>query len=338
MRQWNKKILAVHMQWDYCDPTRGPGPEKRWFYDNFKVLAPASEVFFYDEYVGDLALLRKKLLEKAEAFNPDLIFFVPFTDQFPPEFLDQLKARWPTCAWFADDRWRFDKYTSKLSPHFTHVLTTDPFSLEKHQRIGVKAILTQWAATPGAGYNSEVPVKYNHEVSFIGGRNQVRDWFLKILREQGVQVDCFGAGWPAGRVSYEEMDEIFRTSRINLNLSNSAQGDIRYVFGGVGNLVNYLRSRKNAEDVKARNFEIPFAGGFQLTNYVPHLERHFEIGKEIAVYTTPEDCAWKIRYYLANEPERASIAAAGRSRALKDHTYLRRLELVLEKIWGEPRS
>lgn len=333
MRQWNKKILAVHMRWDYCDPARGPSPENVWFYENLRRLAPASEVFYYDEFIDDLPLLKLKLFEKAAVFSPDLIFFVPFTDQFSPETLDQLKAKWPTCAWFGDDTWRFDSYSSRLAPHFTKVLTTDVFSLEKYRRLGVEALLTQWAAEPQPG-KPFPPAEYRYKVSFVGGRNPVRAWFVDRLACLGVKVECFGAGWPSGRVSFSEMDEIFRVSRINLNLSNSVPRDIRYVLGGPANLFNYLRSRKTAEQIKARNFEIPLAGGFQLTNYVPDLERYFDIGRETAVFSAPEDCAQKIGYYLAHEPERAAIAAAGRARALREHTYLHRLEKFLEAIWG----
>ena len=55
------------------------------------------------------------------------------------------------------------------------------------------------------------------------------------------------------------------------------------------------------EQIKARNFEIPLAGGFQLSNYVPGLEKYLKIGDEIAVYNTPEECAQQVEYYLAND-------------------------------------
>ncbi len=334
-KTWAKKILAVHMQWDYCDPARGLSPEKAWFYDNLKKLAPASDVFYYDEFVNDRPLLRRKLLEKAESFSPDLIFFVPYTDQFDPPFLDALKARWPTCAWFGDDTWRFDSFSSKLAPHFTHVLTTDPFSLARYSGIGVKPILTQWAAQPFPGHKGPLPAgeKYTYEVSFVGARNEVRSWFIRQLAKAGVKVECFGAGWPNGKVSFERMEEIFRTSGINLNLSNSVPRDARFVLGGPRNFLRWLVSRKTAEQIKGRNFEIPFAGGFQLTNYVIGLERYLEIGKEVAVFSTPEDCVQQIKYYLDNELDRARIMLSGHQRAEREHTYLRRLEQVLEGIF-----
>lgn len=332
---WNKKILAVHMQWDYCDPARGPAAEKSWFYENLKRLAREADVFFYDKYVENIPRLQKLLISKAEELNPDLIFFIPYTDQFSAETLNRLKSRWPTCAWFGDDTWRFDSFSSRLAPHFTHILTTDIFSVEKYRRMGINPILTQWAAQPCEVSAGTPPPSggYRFEVSFIGARNQVREWFIKFLKKEGIKVSCFGAGWPADRVSPEEMNGIFRQSKINLNLSNSVSRDIRYIFSGFLNFARYLKSQKNAEQIKARNFEIPLAGGFQLTNYVAGLERYLRIGEEVAVFSSPEECAGQIRYYLANEKERLRITEAGRERAAKEHTYTHRLAEILETIW-----
>jgi len=332
----NKKILTVLMQWDYGDKSRGPSNDRVWFSDNFALLAPGTEPFWYDAWLNDLPGLRKALIEKAESFNPDLIFFLPYTGQFDAKTLDLLKAKWPTCAWFGDDTWRFESYSSKLAPHFTHVCTTDPFSVEKYRKLGIEPIVTQWAAQPFPGLNGPLAAgeTYSYEISFVGARNEVRAWFIDRLAKAGIKVECFGAGWPSGRVSLEQMGAIFRASKINLNLSNSVSRDIRFVLGGPRNFLRYLISPKTAEQIKGRNFEIPLAGGFQLSNYVPDLERYLEIGGEVSMFTTPEDCARQINYYLANEPERAKIMLAGHERAKKEHTYLRRLEEILEKIWG----
>jgi spore maturation protein CgeB len=42
-------------------------------------------------------------------------------------------------------------------------------------------------------------------------------------------------------------------------------------------LINGFRSQKNAPQIKARNFEIPFFYGFQLTDYVSSIEDYFNI-------------------------------------------------------------
>jgi len=326
----------VLMQWDYGDERRGLSNDKAWFLDNFVQLAEDVQPFWYDAYLNDLPALRKALLEKAETFNPDLIFFLPYTDQFDAETLERLKSKYTTCVWFGDDTWRFESYSSKLAKYFTHVCTTDPFSLDKYRKLGVEPILTQWAAQHSPALKGPLAEegRYSYDVSFVGARNEVRAWFISRLSKAGIKVECFGAGWSNGRVTCERMSEIFRASRINLNLSNSVSWDIRFIFGGLRNFLRWLVSAKTSEQIKGRNFEIPLAGGFQLTNYVIGLEKYLEIGKEVAVFTTPEDCVRQVEYYLSDKAARSLIAAAGYERAVKEHTYLHRLEILLGKIWA----
>ncbi|HBW21953.1 MAG TPA: hypothetical protein DEF68_01070 [Elusimicrobia bacterium] len=331
----DKKILAVFMEWDYCDPKRGPSMDKVYFYNNLAKLAAKVEPFWYDAYINDLPKLQELLINKAKVYNPDLIFFVPYIDQFTPATLDFLKEHWPTLAWFGDDTWRFESYAAKMAPHFTHAVTTDVFSVPKYKKLGLTPIISQWAAQLNSADPGPVPPEsYEYEVSFVGGYNRFRAWYIERLAREGIKVHCFGAGWPAGKISFEEMDRIFYKTIINLNLSNSVSHDIRFILSGFRSVVNYLRSPKRAEQIKARNFEIPLAGGFQLTNYAPGLEKYLKIGEEVAVFSSPEECALQIRYYLENEAERLKIVLAGRKRAMAEHTYFARLEKILKELWG----
>lgn len=335
LKKWDKKILCVLMQWEYCDKSRGVSGDKTAFFDAISQAAENVEAFWYDDYVSDFATLRRLAYEKAESFNPDLIFFSPYTGQFDTQSLEALKKRWPTCAWFGDDTWRFGRYSSKLAPHFTYVCTTDSFSVGKYNELGIDPIVTQWAAVPPAGaVQLPPPEGYRFDVSFVGGKNPVREWFVDALSERGINVECFGYGWPNGVISLSQMQDVFRTSKINLNLSNSTPRDLRFLSHSPLNFARYLRSPKAAEQIKARNFEIPLSGGFQLTNYVAGLERYLQIGREVAAYSSPEECAAQIDYYLRNHQERRAIAAAGQARASAEHTYRHRFESIFKRIWS----
>ncbi|MES2964626.1 MAG: glycosyltransferase, partial [Bdellovibrionota bacterium] len=166
-----------------------------------------------------------------------------------------------------------------------------------------------------------------------GSANEVRTWFVKELAKRGIEVDCFGAGWPNGRIDAKKMNHIFAHSRINLNLSNSVPQDVGFVLRSPRNLARWFVSKKQSEQVKARNFEIPLMGGFQLSKYALGLERHLEIGKEVAVFNSVDECAKQIAYYLGNENERREIAARGADRCRREHTYIPRLEKILGEVW-----
>ena len=337
MARWNKKILVVLLEWDYGVKSRGPSIEQTCFLENLRQLTTTVETLWYDDYLQDSGPLQALLLGRARELQPDLVVFVPYTDQFTTATLDELKRDFPTYSWFGDDQWRFENFTSRYAPHFTHVSTTDPWSVIKYRQLGMEPILTQWAGQPfGQKLGAlEDESAFEYDVSFIGAKTKFRDWFVQRLDRLGIPVACFGSGWPAGRVDNQAMERIFQTSRISLNISNSVSHDIRFVLSAPRTFLHYLRSPKRVEQMKARNFEIPIAGGFQLSNYVPCLERYLVIGDEVAVYTTPEECAGQVRYYLAQGDERRRIAVRGQARALAEHTYRHRLEAILEQVWQE---
>ena len=84
--------------------------------------------------------------------------------------------------------------------------------------------------------------------------------------------------------------------------------------------------------MKARNFEIPYFGGFQLSDYVPSLENYFDIGKEVVCYKDIDEAEQLIKYYLENEEERECIKKNSHQKALKGHGYINRLKDVLAQI------
>ena len=327
------KIVPVFLRYDYGIKSRGDSLEYNGFYPALKQITDEVHPFWYDEYLDRKEELQKRVIKFVDDVHPDIVFFILMKDEFSFETFDYLKSKYITLNWFCDDQWRFENFTKYYAPHFTYSVTTDKFALSKYRKISYKnVILSQWASF-GCSENIDFKeIKYKYDVSFVGGISGYRKWIINRLKRKGVKVECFGAGWKNGRVSFEEMAEIFKTSKINLNVSNSASYDIRNIFSSVRSIYEFVRSKKRIEQIKARNFEIPAFGGFQLTNYVPSLEDYFEIGKEVAVYTSIEDLMLQINYYLDNEEERREIMIDGYNRAMNEYTYLNRLKDIFKDI------
>lgn len=334
---YDKTVLAIFLEWDYGVKSRGESLEKASFLPALSALVRSVEVLWIDQLLHDPKKLREALLEAAQRIRPDLIVCIPLREEISPQTFAELRQNFTVYAWFGDDQWRFDEYTSRFAPCFTHVSTTDPWSVARYRRLGIEPILTQWAAQPFSSHVGPLQPgeEYRYDVSFVGGANRYRRWFIEQLKRRGIVVECFGAGWPNGRVSYQQIEQIFRKSRINLNISNSVNNDIRFIFGSPYNFLSYVRSEKRVEQMKARNFEINVAGGFQLTNYVAGLERYFHIGQQVAIYTTPEDCCKQIEYYLDDAAGREAIATDGYRYAVANHTYMNRFDTILKKIWSK---
>ncbi len=327
------KILYVDIFYDYGDKSRGSNQiGQMGFKNSFIQLGHQVEEFYYDELQSDLPRLNRELLEKAEQVQPDLVFFMLFRDQFFPETLIQLKSSYKTINWFGDDTWRFDSFTKKYAPHFTWCITTDKFSIPRYHELGVKNVISsQWASIP-AVKDEFLQVPYKRDVSFIGQVHPYRSWFVKQLRKQGWKVDCYGFGWENGLLSLEDMQRVFCSSRINLNLSNSTEWDIRYLVSHPKALAHALKSSKNMSQIKARNFEINLMGGFQLTEYVPTLEDYLEIGKEVVCFRNVGEAIQLIDFYLKENEARELIRKQAWENARDRHTYFHRLQYILEEI------
>lgn len=327
------KILFVDMEFDYGVPERGPNfIGQLGFIRSLCELGHEVIPFYYDSYLKNTIPLQTDILQKAEEVKPDLIFFALFRDQFKKETLLKLKEKFTTLNWFGDDSWRFDNFTKDYANCFTYCATTDKFSLSKYQQIGQNnVIMSQWAVinTP---ILQNIDVGYEFDVSFIGGFNYAREWFVKTLERRGFKVACFGNGWDNGMISLDRMNEVFLKSKINLNLSNSKCYDIRYVLSHPIRLAHTIKTKKNATQMKARHFEINYNGGFQLTDYSAGLEDYFVLGHELACYRDIDEATTLIRYYLEHDGERERIKHAGFKRAIHEHTYKHRLERLLKEI------
>lgn len=118
--------------------------------------------------------------------------------------------------------------------------------MNKYRNIGYKnVVLSQWASF---GFKKNInfkTTKYKYDVSFVGGISGYREYLINQLKKKGVKVECFGAGWENGRVTFEEMGEIFENSKINLNISNSVNYDVRYIFSSLRSIREFLKDQKN---------------------------------------------------------------------------------------------
>jgi spore maturation protein CgeB len=332
------KVLVVILKDDYGIPSRGASYEDVYFHGTLRTLFRECQLFDFGPYLSRKDALQGDLLAAAERFRPDVVFFTLYEEQFQLDTLDALRRGALTVNWFCDDQWRFESFSSRYAPHFSWVVTTDRFAVHKYRDRGLEhVILSQWAAGEVGDEDGPGPEGYAFDVSFVGGINPFRKWMVGELAKRGIEVACFGTGWPRGRVGYARMQEIFRTSKVNLNLSNSRSFDLRFAFASLGNLLHVRGTPKDKEQIKGRHFEVGAWGGFQLTNYVEFLEDYFEIGKEIAVFGSLDDLPDKIRFYLRDEDLRCAIAASGHRRIRAEHTYDHRFREIFARMGLEDR-
>lgn len=84
--------------------------------------------------------------------------------------------------------------------------------------------------------------------------------------------------------------------------------------------------------VRLREFEIPMAGGFYLTQDCAQLRELFLVGKHVVAWNDISDLQDRIRYYLSHPDEAGEIARAGQSHCLQHHTWASRFRELLREL------
>lgn len=329
------KVIVVAMLYDYGIEERG------YSYEYYNFYQPLKEMYRDVQMFDFMTLLKQKgkqsmnqeLLHLVKESRPDLVMFSLYTDQFIPEIVDDLRKYTKTLCFFHDDAWRVE-FSRFWARHFDWFTTPDFHRVQEYHHLGYdNAIHFPYACNPAIYKKLNLPKKY--DVSFVGLAHPYRKWLIGKLKKAGINVYTAGSGWPAGHLAQEEVIRVINQSKINLNLSNSKSWDVRYLLSLISSprgLYIWLRSPKNVEQMKARQFEINGCGGFQLSHYVDGLEHCYEIGQEIAVYLDVDDLISKVKYYLAHDDEREAIADKGYQRTLAEHTYAQRFQSVFARI------
>ena len=219
------RILYTAMKYDYGRPEQGFSFEHCNFYDS---LAHMGHDILYFDFMTLLKergreAMNRRLVEVAKTEQPDLMFSVVFKDELDPLIMRTLSHERgvTTVNWFCDDHWRFDNFTCRWAPCFTWSVTTAASALPKYESLKYRNVIkSQWACNHFLYKKREEELRY--DVTFVGQPHGNRRQVIKTLQDAGINVLTWGNGWEAGRISQEQMIDVFGRSRINLNMANSS--------------------------------------------------------------------------------------------------------------------
>ncbi len=316
------RILCLLGQHSYGDPERGEGYEYVHFISTLRRLG--HEVTFLEtwnrsNYTG-FKDLNFTVLKAVDEQRPDVVFSVQFTYEIWRETWEILRDAGisATLNWTTDDSWKYTQFSRLLAPAFHAFTTTYPAVYARYLEDGIPhVILTQWATDSDALAAPLQAAACRYPVSFVGTAHSNRKKWIRALDERGIEVACFGYGWPRGPVAVAKIPQIIRNSNISLNFAEGA-----LTLDGVG--------LHHSLQIKARTFEVPGAGGFLLTQWAEGLDRYYVPNQEVGIFHNLDELVSQIHHYLEHPEKRDAIAQAGYERTIKEHTYEQRLDPVLE--------
>jgi hypothetical protein len=275
------------------------------YLNHFKKLNFNAKI--YNTLVNDkwndlnLQLLVKEY--KENIFVPDIVFHLDF-GFFQSEFLN--KKYIPTAKWIAesgDDPQNFRLNYSKLSKgNFDLILSPDFRTTQKYTENNFKAAWFPHFA------DSDLYADLQQEPIYdcVTTRHYSEPFFLKLKNILG---DSFH---PRTEDFFVGKDHTRHLKKGKIVVQNSKYKEItRRVFEGM------MANRLVITDR-------PDPG--------TRMDLIFVENKHIVYFDSIDDCVDKIKYYLANEPERLSISQNGYNHVSKNHTTLARVTKLLELI------
>ncbi|PKU24457.1 CgeB family protein [Telmatospirillum siberiense] len=145
-----------------------------------------------------------------------------------------------------------------------------------------------------------------HAVAFIGHPYDKRAQFLTDLwQRHEIPLKIWGAAWPA---------LLSPDAKKALWMGNGVYDDLyRETIWRSRACLSFV-THSNCDDVAHKSFEIAACGGFLMAEDTPGHRAHFADGEEAVLFHSVDDCAEKLRAYLADETDRSRIATAGRKR------------------------
>lgn len=251
-----------------------------------------------------------------EAFAPDVLYCQDLSF-FPPEVLARLRKHVKLVV---------GQIACPLPPDaflkgYDLILTSFPHFVPRLLALGVDSEYFR------IGFDARVLEKLGEvpkdvDVSFVGGISRHHGKAVPVLEylAQNTPMQFFGYGAGSldrdssirgrhhGEVWGLDMYRALARSRITLNRH-----------------INVAENNAN----NMRLYEATGVGSLLITDKKDNLNDLFEIGKEVIAYSTQEEAAELIRYYLAHPDEAEAIAKAGQARTLRDHTYKHRMKELM---------
>jgi spore maturation protein CgeB len=277
---------------------------------------------------ADLRLINRNLVKLAANVKPDAVI-VAGGHRITPDTIEKLKAlKVLTVLWTIDAPTDFQPILDAAA-HYDNIFCQGTEAIEILKRAGVQSV--HWlpmACDPQKHHRVELTAsdkkKYQRDIVFVGSYYPNRWQILKTLKN--FDLGIWGPNWgnvPAAeerldfitdaKLKYEEWVKIYSAAKIVI-------------------IVHFNDTHVPCYQASPKLFEAMACGSFVLVDKQRDALALFEDGKHLACFDTNEALQEKTQYYLQNDSERKMIADNGYHEVTHKHTYLNRLQELLQKL------
>lgn len=298
---------------------------------------------FQNKYmVGpSVSRLNRDLVACVASEKPDVIFVYRGSHIYPKTLknIRHINSRTVLVGYNNDDPfsplypwWKWRHFLAGIT-EYDLVLAYRLHNLEDFRKAGARRVklLPPWFV-PSKNHpeelNEEDKKRFSCDVVFAG--HYEADGRLKCLEEivkRGLKLNLFGHdyGWHPTLKRSEILRHLIPVTTVWGEDYNKA-------LCGAKVALCFL-SKLNRDTYTRRCFEIPATGTLMLSEYTPELAQLFRPGIEADFFSSPEELAEKIDFYLTKDEIRKQVATAGRKRVISDgHDVASRMKHVLSLV------
>jgi spore maturation protein CgeB len=259
----------------------------------------------------------QKIIKLGKEFKPDVVLSI--TGSVHPLVLEELGkfARGRRVIWWGDPPANSQKW-GILDPGWDWIYVKDRAAANKLQLVGRNAHLLHEAINPR--WHKPIAGQKNSSVIVAGNYYAFRQAIILRLLSDGATFELYGARPP--RWAHPEIKRLHTGKYVTGEEKSRVFGE------GLACLNTFSLAEGNS--LNCRAFEVAGAGGLQLIEYRTAIEECFEPGKELLTFQSYEELLSLVERAVSHPQEMLPIRAAGARRALADHTYRHRLQVILD--------
>lgn len=260
-------------------------------------------------------------LRAIKEFNPELVLVIS-ASRMLPQLISRAKqlSKAKFVVWYPDPFGNFFN-TPIVACDYDHIFVKCHTIVERLSALGKNVSYLPEACAPD--FDKRVPPDpiYECDISTAGSYYSYRIQLIEVLANYnlclyGISKDKYREGGLLDKslknrdIYLGERAKLFSSSRLVINTLNPSE----------------------ANSMNVRLFEAACSGTPVITEYRPALEDLFVVGKEVIAFSTRDELKEKVEYYLSHPQEAAAIGERGACRALRDHTYTRRISEILTTV------
>ncbi len=227
----------------------------------------------------------------------------------------------PNAYWAVDTHLGYD-YRLFKAKQFDYVFCAQQEGVEKMKKDGIERVFWLPLACHPPAHPNYIEMMQSEELNQIGGRDGLSKKY--DIGFVGFVNDAQGEGMNSRLEYLHRLFGTFKNSWLTANVFFEDMA-VRYIRARLG----FNVSIRN--DLNMRFFEVPSTGTCMLTNrdQVGWDEIGFEEGKHFIGFQGMDEMIEKAQWGLDHPEERERIAKAGMEEVRKNHTYVHRMESLL---------